>query len=183
MRLFLSSQYFGNYPERLFELIDSNKRHVGIITNSGDLFPEEGTIERLNRDIEYLKTKGFTAERLDLREYFGKSGQLAKKLKEFGLVWVWGGNTFVLRRAMRESGFDEVIQYMLQKDEIVYGGFSAGSCSAGLTLRGIDLVDDKDSIPAGYPSEIIWDGLGVVPFVFVPHFRSDHPESEAMEKW
>ena len=75
-----------------------------------------------------------------------------------------------------------VIQYMLQKDEIVYGGFSAGSCSAGLTLRGIDLVDDKDSIPAGYPSEIIWDGLGVVPFVFVPHFRSDHPESEAMQK-
>lgn len=32
---------------------------------------------------------------------------LEAKLKEFGLVWAVGGNTFLLRRAMRQSGFDE----------------------------------------------------------------------------
>jgi len=182
MRLYLSSQYWGNQPNKLFGLIDSNKKHVGIITNSTDLFPEEGTILRLNGDIDYLANNGFTSERLDLRDYFEQPEELKEKLNDFGLVWALGGNTFVLRRAMARSGFDTIIRELLAKDEIVYGGFSAGSCVAGATLHGIDIVDDIKSVPDGYTPEIIWDGLNFVTFAIAPHYKSDHPESSGIEK-
>ena len=181
MRLYLSSQYWGDHPERLFELIDDTKK-VGIVTNSTDLFPEEGTLLRLENDIEYLKEKGFAAERLDLRNYFEKSEQLEEKLSELGLVWVIGGNTFVLRRAMQQSGFDMLIKEMLENNHIVYGGFSAGSCVAGHTLRGIDIVDDIQSIPEGYKADVIWDGLNLIPFAIAPHYQSDHAESPGIDK-
>ena len=40
-------------------------------------------------------------------------------------IEVTGGNTFVLRRAMKASGFDDLITRMLDGDEIVYGGFGS----------------------------------------------------------
>jgi dipeptidase E len=49
---------------------------------------------------------GFKPEELDLRNYFEKSKELAKKLSEFGLFWVIGGNTFLLRRAFAQSSID-----------------------------------------------------------------------------
>jgi len=47
------------------------------------------------------------------------------------LIWINGGNAFPLRRAMRQSGFDEVAWALLASDEIVYVGFSAATCCAG----------------------------------------------------
>ncbi len=37
-------------------------------------------------------------------------------------------------------------------------------------------------IPEGYDQAIIWDGLVLVPYSIAPHYRSDHPETELMEK-
>jgi dipeptidase E len=182
MRLYLSSQDWGNQPDKLFNLIGESAKKVGIITNSTDLFPEEGTLLRVNRDVEYLKDKGFMAERLDLRNYFDKQNALRKKLNELGLVWIRGGNAFVLRRAMQQSGFDVVIKELLKKDQIVYGGFSAASCVAGATLRGIDIVDDVYSVPDGYQTDILWEGLGLVSFAVAPHYKSDHPESPGIDR-
>ena len=182
MRLYLSSQYWGNQPQRLFELVGSNTKNVGIITNSTDIFPEAGTLERVSRDVAFLKGHGFDAERLDLRDYFGRKESLEAKLKEFGLVWAVGGNTFLLRRAMRQSGFDEIIASMLKEDEIVYGGFSAGACVAGSTLKGLEIVDDVNSVVEGYSSEIIWEGMSLVSTAIVPHYQSDHPESSGMDE-
>lgn len=182
MRLYLSSQYWGNQPQRLFDLVGSNTKNVGIITNSGDLFPEEGTLERVSRDVAFLKDNGYTAERLDLREYFGSKDALNAKIKEFGLVWATGGNTFLLRRAMAQSGFDEIIASMLKDDRIVYGGFSAGACVAGSTLKGLEIVDDANSVAEGYSSEVIWEGMSLVNKAIVPHYQSDHLESSGMDE-
>src|SRR5690606_29223683 len=67
-------------------------------------------------------------------------------------------------------------------DQIVYGGFSAGAVVAAPTLRGIDLMDDPAEVPAGYESQATWDGLGLIDYSIVPHFRSPHPESAAAER-
>ena len=91
-------------------------------------------------------------------------------------------NAFVLRRAMKQSGFDDVITGMLERDEIVYGGFSAGAVVATPTLRGIELMDDPAAVPAGYDPEVVWDGLGLIDYSIVPHFRSPHVESAAAER-
>ena len=83
---------------------------------------------------------------------------------------------------MKQSGFDDVMTGMLERDEIVYGGFSAGAVVAAPTLRGIELMDDPDEVPPGYAPEPSWDGLGLIDYSIVPHFRSPHPESAAAER-
>ena len=67
-------------------------------------------------------------------------------------------------------------------DDVVYGGYSAGVCIIGLTLRGVELVDDPTIVPDGYQKEIVWDGVGLVDFSFAPHYQSDHAESSAVDK-
>lgn len=93
-----------------------------------------------------------------------------------------GGNTFILRRAMQQSGFDEIITQLVQAAEFVYGGFSAGAVVAGASLDGIQLDDDPVTVPLGYSPKVIWEGLGLCNFMVVPHYRSNHPESEAINK-
>lgn len=43
-------------------------------------------------------------------------------------------------------------------------------------------MDQLDILPEGYSTEPIWDGLGLVPFCIAPHYRSDNPESELIDK-
>jgi dipeptidase E len=176
MRLYLSSYLWGNKPEALFALLGED-RHAAIITNSADQFPEKGVVERLVADQEYLKEQGITSERLDLREYFSNRAKLEPDLQKFGLVWVKGANVFVLRRAFAQSGFDVLLPKLLERDAFTYGGYSAGACIMGSTLRGLDLVDDAGLAPDGYLPDTIWDGLGVLPYAVAPHFKSEHPES------
>ena len=71
---------------------------------------------------------------------------------------------------------------MLDRDAIVYGGFSAGAVVAGPSLAGYELMDDPEEVPAGYERAVVWDGLGLVDFAIVPHFRSRHPQTEAAER-
>jgi dipeptidase E len=179
MRLYLSSYLWGNHPEKLVELLGDDIKKAALITNSADQFPEDGIVERLEQDQEYLKTLGIESDRLDLRDYFNKDlSDLKHHLKNYGLIWVRGANVFVLRRAMAQSGFDKLIGEVLDKDQLVYGGYSAGACVMGSTLRGLDLVDDALIAPEKYNKEIIWDGLGILPYAIAPHYKSEHPETK-----
>jgi dipeptidase E len=78
---------------------------------------------------------------------------------------------------MRQSGFD-----LIQDGALVYGGFSAGAVVATPTLKGIELVDDPHEIPDGYEPEVIWEGLGLYDAAIAPHYKSDHPESAAIDR-
>ena len=184
MRLYLSSYRIGDRAGSLLALLGSGKR-TAIVSNALDNI--SSTARAIYRDEVYdphleLRALGLNTEELDLRRYFGAPDALAAKLGEFDLVWVTGGNAFVLRRAMKQSGFDDVMTGMLERDEIVYGGFSAGAVVAAPTLRGIELMDDPDEVPPGYAPEPSWDGLGLIDYSIVPHFRSPHTESAAAER-
>lgn len=182
MRLFLSSYRIGNQPEKLVDLLKGGTK-VAVISNARDHHIEPEIIEGVHRDVKDFAVIGMQAERLDLRDYFDiDQKELYEKLKQYDLVWARGGNVFNLRRAMQRSGFDEVITDMLAMDEIVYGGYSAGACVMAPTLLGIDLCDDPELIPDGYDSEIIWEGLGLIDFSIVPHYKSDHPESKKLDE-
>lgn len=184
MRLYLSSYRIGDSVGSLLALLGSGHR-TAIISNALDNISP--TARAIYRDEVYdphveLRSLGLATEELDLRRYFGNPEALKAKLREFDLVWVLGGNAFVLRRAMKQSGFDDVIVDMLDRDEIVYGGFSAGAVVAAPTLRGIELMDDPTELPPGYDADVPWDGLGLIDYSIVPHFRSPHPESAAAER-
>jgi dipeptidase E len=182
MRLYLSSYKLGNYPEELIKLTGVKTR-IAIIGNAGDGY---GNIkerrESIKRQATSLYDIGLIPQEIDLRKYFGKEKELENKLHKFGAVWIRGGNTFILRRAMKLSGFDKIIKKMLKKNEIVYAGFSAGWCILSQSLHGLETVDDPNMVPAGYPKKIEWKGLGLINYSACPHYKSDHPESADVDK-
>ncbi len=185
MRLYLSAFRLGNRPELMIDLLGGGARRVAVITNAADYrSPDEpdaaDTYQSQHDDLAGL---GLEPTHLDLRDHFDRPDSLAERLAGFDLVWVRGGNVFVLRRAFCYSGADVVIPKLLADDRIAYAGYSAGACVLTPSLRGLDLVDDPHQVPAGYDAEIIWDGLGIVPFSLLPHYRSpEHPETEPIDR-
>ncbi len=203
MRLYLSSYRIGDRAGSLLALLSGGQeklqtfavrprdnsngggKRAVIIENALDnISPAARELYRREAydPVSELASLGIAGTPLDLRDYFGDPIGLRAALSHVDLAWVTGGNAFVLRRAMKQSGFDDVITGMLDNDEIVYGGFSAGAVVAAPSLEGIHLMDDPDEAPPGYCRETIWDGLGLIDHAIVPHFRSAHPEAGAAEK-
>ncbi len=183
MRLYLSSFRLGNRPERLVEL--AGRKKALVIANACDLFPEAERRPRVERELEALSALGFWAQELDLRRHFREGGDrdgLRAELYSTGLVWARGGNAFVLRRALRQSGFDGVLMDALAADQLAFGGYSGGIAVLAPSLRGIELVNDPLAVPAGYDPETIWEGLGAIDFSLAPHYKSPHPSSPGIDK-
>ncbi len=178
MRLYLSSLDLGNATSELVRLAPQGR--MALILNALDGEPASRDVWRL-RETEQLQALGFRVDELDLRPFFGDLGALRSRLAAFDAVWINGGNTFVLMRAMRLSGFDRLALERLARDTLLYAGFSAATVAASPSLRGVAAADDPNELPAGYPAEIVWDGLGLLPFHVVVHYRTDPPESAAVE--
>ena len=77
--------------------------------------------------IQDVRDVGIDVEVLDLVTHFGDSAGLERTLARLGGAWVRGGNTFVLRQAVRLSGFDSIITRVRGAD-FLYAGYSAGIC-------------------------------------------------------
>lgn len=184
MKLYLSSYKLGDEIETLKQWLASTQKRVGYIPNAFDFtgMPPENRMKHMEFDMEELKALGFTVEVLDLRDYFGKKDRLREKLKHLDMLWVSGGNTFVLRQAMRLSGFDELIEELKQRGDFVYGGYSAACCVLSPSLKGLQIVDDPSNHPYEGAKETIWEGLALIDYAFLPHFDSDHPESDDIDK-
>jgi dipeptidase E len=172
MRLYLSSHGFGNQLPRLREMVGDNKK-VLFIDNAKDELPSEERQQHVAEKRSEFEAAGFDFYELDLRQYFGKQAALARIVRGAGLVWVSGGNTFILRRAMAASGLDDILTVGLRADAFVYGGSSAGAIVMTKTLRGTENGDDPYAVPTGYSPAIVWRGLGLVYPQLVPHYDSE----------
>ncbi len=185
VRLYLSSFRLGDHPEELSRLVGGDKQ-TAVVFNAVDGADDETRTVHLGHEFDLLRSIGLEPTELDLREYFGlHDGEQAivSRLEGMGLVWVRGGNTFVLRRAAAASGFDRAVSDLLGRDALVYGGYSAGVCMLAPTLSGIELCDDPHETPNGYEGLArAVDGLGLLPFAVAPHFRSPgHPETAMVD--
>lgn len=183
MRLYLSSYRIGSHGDRLLELLPEWGRAL-VIANGLDGTRDSTRETVLGRTFSDLAELGLDARELDLRESFDDSSDLDPVVQEADLVWACGGNAFTLAMAMDQSGFTRRLREWLDADRIVYAGYSAGAVVAGSTLRGIQLVDSADpqeAVPPGYRADIIWTGLSLLPYAVIPHYRSDHWESEKVE--
>jgi dipeptidase E len=179
MRLYLSSFDLGNSPQRLAELVGGARR-IGVIVNALD-HRETAREQWRETQTAKLTALGFAATELDLRRYFGEAEALREALTQLDAVWINGGNAFILRRAMRQSGFDTLIAEALARDAIVYAGFSAAVVIASTSLEALADVSDPLEVPPGYAPEVVMEGLRLLPYSLVVHYRSDHPESKAVE--
>lgn len=167
MKFHLSSYRIPNAGE-LFALTGAEpaQNKVAIIPNAGDYYAPRAKRFKYNKTVQLFAELGAPAEVIDLQDY--ESGeQLRKKLGEFTLLWVSGGNTFCLIHEMRRSGFDTVIGDLMQNG-LVYAGESAGAVAAGTSLRGTELADEPE-----FAESISYNGLGLIPYCIVPH--TDNP--------
>ncbi len=174
MKLYLSSYKLGNKTQQLKEMTLSGK--MAYIPNALDFSDDlERRKESEEKDINQLSELGIDVERVDLRDYFNQPEVLKKKMMSYNSFWVRGGNVFILRQAMKKSGFDLFIKEMIDSD-ILYGGYSAGICILAPTLRGLEIVDETIG------DDTIWEGLNIIDYSIIPHYQSNHPESEKVEE-
>jgi dipeptidase E len=150
MKLYLSSYKIGgpNEVNSLKSMLTENKK-TAYISNALDFSNDVGRRKLSEEpDIQDLTDIGLDVEIVDLRKYFHNQGQLSKDLNKFGVIWARGGNAFVLRQAMYLSGFDKFLSKMIENNEDkIYGGYSAGVCILGPTLKGLELVDNLEIKP------------------------------------
>lgn len=169
MRLYLSSYHFGAHQQRLRQLVGPGRR-TALVANALDMLAESVRTDVVRQDLDELTAAGLQAKDVDLR-----ATGTGQDLAQFDLIWVRGGNTFVLRRALADSGADTVLRALLDSDAITYGGYSAGACVLAPDLSPLQAVDDISVVPSP-----ITAGLGILDRPLIPHVRSPgHPETTA----
>lgn len=178
MRLYLSSQNIGNHADRLIKMVGERKT-VLYIGNAKDEWAQPDRAGKVLEHRQQFELLGFEFEELDLRRCFGDKKAPLPDLDRFGLVWASGGNTFLLRSAMKKSGFDSLLVEYIQKDRLVYGGSSAGSIVMTPGLDGCEEWDDISQVKKLYGIEPMFDGLNMVPFYIVPHYASEWAKAES----
>lgn len=167
MRLYLSSFRVGPHGGRLLQLLGTGRR-TALIPNAIDGLPAADRERALSLDVDELAAGGLDVTIVDLR-----APGAAADLSGYDLVWVRGGNVFVLRRALADSGADQVLVDLAQREQVTYGGYSAGACVLGTDLTELRRVDD----PAAAVDPLL-TGLGLLDRPLVPHVRTPgHPES------
>lgn len=165
MRFYVSS-YRIPRPDVLEDLLGKSLRgaRVALIMNAKDYYSEIPRAAKVAELTEYLEAFGCTVSHVDLRSYTDPA-KLRADLSEADLVYVSGGNTYVLRAEMERSGFGTVIADVLRQEAApVYVGESAGALVVGQAINGVELADEPDFAP-----EIFSEGLGLLPFVILPH--------------
>lgn len=171
----------GDEAARLLSLAGRGAR-VAVISNALDyISPDARQAYADNGGFmaeDWFMEHGLTVSQLDLRSHIG-SPRIEKALDGIDLVWAVGGNAFLLLRAIRQSGLEPVLKRRLAENSLMYGGWSAGACVAGSSLRGIHLMDEPFRIAEGYEPDPQWVGMGLIDQVIVPHFESDHAEATA----
>lgn len=171
MRLYLSSYRFG----RRAGVLARRGGRAAIVTNALDPYPDR--LLNWDREVADLARLGFASTELDLRQFWTTPGQLPGWLSDVDLLWVMGGNAFVLARAATAAGLGDALR---RSPHLTYAGYSAGACLASVDLRGIDAMDDPDAMPDGYTADIPAGTLALRDMRLVPHAGS--PEAIDAER-
>ena len=182
MKLYLSSFKFGKEKDQLKDLALKGK--IAVIPNALDFrdADDDRTARSLENKMERLEELGLEPQVIDLKDYFGREEDLKKVIEDIGAVFVLGGNVFVLRQAMKLSGLDTILTMLRYDPDFLYAGYSAAGCVLAPSLEPYKVVGDATETPYPQLDEVIWDGLGFVDFAFMPHYKSDHPETEAIDR-
>lgn len=180
MILYLSSQKLGNKTEILKKWIDKNDNKILLVFNALDTKPEEKVASNIKEDTILLQEIGFNVTVIDLKDYFNKKEKLKEKLRNYNACLIMGGNVFVLRQAMKYSGFDEWLYQKSKNEDFLYVGYSAGSCIVGKDMRIFEKVDEP--IKFYDKNNIIFEGLGFIDYTFIPHYKSDYHKVHLIEE-
>lgn len=164
MDVFLTSMAWKVFP-RLVELLPAppGRCRVAFVPTASHHYPERPWVDQ---DRAALVDAGFHVTDLELAGQ--EIGEVRAALASADLVFVAGGNTFVLLREAIRSGFRDVVPGLVRQG-LIYVGSSAGSLLAGPTIDPARFGDDPDEAP-GFTERA---GLGLVDVVPVVHFGNE----------
>jgi len=108
--------------------------------------------------------KDISMEYFDLSEDF--SDQDLRKVLDFDIVHLSGGNTFEFIASIRKRDFSNIIQEFLKKNGLIIG-ISAGGIILTPTISIASINGDENSTGVTDMT-----GLGMVDFEFFPHFEN-----------
>lgn len=113
---------------------------------------------------QFLKDNGFKVTLVDLNKFQGN--ELYIELLKYEIIYLFGGNTFILLQKIRESGLDKILPKLLEKG-IIYLGQSAGACVMGSSIEPMSSMDHPELAELDN-----YDGLKYANFVFIPHYKN-----------
>ncbi|HRZ34029.1 MAG TPA: Type 1 glutamine amidotransferase-like domain-containing protein [Candidatus Moranbacteria bacterium] len=147
---------------------DISKIKMAYIITAGNGSQNRGYIERYK---EMLDKEGYNFDVLDIE---GKTeNDLRELLKDKNAIYVEGGNTFYLLKAVRESGFDKVLAEMIDEGA-VYIGSSAGSYIACPTIEMSTWKKPGEEKDRFGVTDLT--AMNLVPFLVKAHYDPDYRE-------
>jgi dipeptidase E len=70
---------------------------------------------------------------------------------------------------------------LVDANRVVFAGYSVATATVGPSLRGFERVDDPSGVVRLTGRDPVWQGLGFIDHVIVPHCDSpQHPETAAL---
>ena len=145
--------------------ISKDQMKIGYVTTAS-----KGARTTFNQELKKkIRDNGYPLEEIDIE---GKSKeQLQDFFKNKNIIHIEGGNTFYLLRAIRETGFDEVLKELLDEGR-VYIGTSAGAyvmCPSIEVSNWSDDTIDRFGVTD-------FTALNYVPFVLKAHYKDEAKE-------
>lgn len=128
------------------------------------------SLDYVERSRKRLRDQGVSFEDVDIEGM--NSIELEEKLREFDGVFVLGGSTFHLLRAMRSCGFEAVIRKLLPEGYL-YIGASAGSYACCPTIE-MALWKHQDKYDHCGLND--FTGMNLVPFLITAHYSEKYRE-------
>lgn len=174
--LLLTSGGMAQMKDEIMKLLQKPAYDVTVAFITTAAKPEEN-INYVKRDWDIMKDElGFNVEEVDIE---GKTeAQVEKELQFKDIIFVEGGNTFYLLKAMRACNFEKTIRKILETGT-VYIGASAGSIITGKTIQPADRFGTGKKDHFGVKD---LRGLNLVPFDIVPHFDSRPEMAEIIKQ-
>jgi peptidase E len=164
----LLASSFPQMKDEIIKLLQKPAYDVTVAFITTAAKPEEN-LDYLKNDWSIMKDEmGFNLEEIDIEGK--KEGEVMKLLELKDIIFVEGGNTFYLLKAVRGCNFEKVIRKLLKSGK-VYIGVSAGSIVAGRTVKTAGWKHDKNFVDLKDLR-----GLNLVPFDIFVHYQPEHAE-------
>ncbi|MEI6040298.1 MAG: Type 1 glutamine amidotransferase-like domain-containing protein [Candidatus Berkelbacteria bacterium] len=149
--------------EEILKLLPRPANQINLAYITTAIKPEANKAYAEN-DRKLLEEAGFNIEDVDIEGQDEKS--LFKLLRNFNIIYVQGGNTFYLLKAVHDSGFDKVAKELIDQG-VIYIGVSAGSMICGPLIETADWKKpDKNKINLQDLT-----GMNLVPFNLFVHYE------------
>lgn len=154
--------------EEIIKLLQKPAYDITVAFISTAAKPEEN-LDYLKKDWIVMRDEmGFNLEEIDIEGK--KESEVMKLLEIKDIIFVEGGNTFYLLKAMRKCNFEKIIRKLLKSGK-VYIGVSAGSIVVGKTIQTAVWGKDKNLVNLKNLK-----GLNLVPFDIFCHYQPEDAE-------